>query len=42
MGELPQDVGDRIQTLNLEQLENLGEALLDFTSMADLQAWLEA
>ncbi|MCJ8279410.1 MAG: DUF4351 domain-containing protein, partial [Rivularia sp. ALOHA_DT_140] len=27
---------------SLEQLENLGEALLDFTSMADLQAWLEA
>ncbi len=42
VGELPLDVRDRIQTLNLEQLENLGEALLDFTSMADLQAWLEA
>jgi len=42
VGELPQDVGDRIATLNLEQLENLGEALLDFTSMADLHAWLEA
>jgi hypothetical protein len=26
----------------LEQLENLGEALLDFTSMADLETWLEA
>jgi dsRNA-specific ribonuclease len=37
-----QNPRDRIQTLNLEQLENLGEALLDFTSMADLQAWLEA
>ncbi|BAY78580.1 hypothetical protein NIES25_50550 [Nostoc linckia NIES-25] len=42
VGELPQDVRDRIATLNLEQLENLGEALLDFTSMADLHAWLEA
>ncbi|MFN6564088.1 MAG: DUF2887 domain-containing protein [Nostoc sp. ChiSLP01] len=42
VGELPQDVRDRIATLNLERLENLGEALLDFTSMADLQAWLEA
>jgi|GEM_PF-6085132 hypothetical protein len=30
---------DQIQTLPLEELENLG-ALLDFTSMADLQAWL--
>ncbi|MBX9253661.1 Rpn family recombination-promoting nuclease/putative transposase [Desmonostoc muscorum CCALA 125] len=42
VGELPQQVGERIETLCLEQLENLGEALLDFTSMADLQAWLEA
>ncbi len=42
VGELPLDVRDRIATLNLEQLENLGEALLDFTSMADLQSWLEA
>ncbi|MHC5832021.1 MAG: DUF4351 domain-containing protein, partial [Nostoc sp.] len=32
----------RIETLPLEQLENLGEALLDFTSMTDLQIWLEA
>ncbi len=30
-----------IETLSLSQLENLGEALLDFTSMADLQVWLE-
>jgi hypothetical protein len=30
-----------VQTLSLEQLENLGEALLDFTSFADLQTWLE-
>jgi Domain of unknown function (DUF4351) len=31
-----------LETLSLKQLENLGEALLDFTSLADLQAWLEA
>ncbi len=42
VGELPQQVRERVETLELEQLENLGEALLDFTSMADLQAWLEA
>jgi predicted transposase YdaD len=42
VGELPQEVRQRIETLSLEQLENLGEALLDFTSMADLQVWLEA
>ncbi|MBD2495942.1 Rpn family recombination-promoting nuclease/putative transposase [Nostoc sp. FACHB-280] len=42
VGELPQEVRQRVESLALEQLENLGEALLDFTSMADLHAWLEA
>lgn len=41
VGELPQSVRVAIETLSLEQLENLGEALLDFTSLADLQTWLE-
>ncbi|WP_414528061.1 Rpn family recombination-promoting nuclease/putative transposase [Nodularia chucula] len=41
VGELSSDVLQRVETLSLEQLENLGEALLDFTSMADLQVWLE-
>jgi predicted transposase YdaD len=31
---------NRIQQLNVSQLEELGEALLDFTSVADLEAWL--
>ncbi len=39
VGELPQEVRSRIETLDLEQLENLGEALLDFQAIADLQAW---
>lgn len=39
IGELPQDVRQQIETLSLEQLENLGEALLDFQVMADLDAW---
>ncbi|GAA6615599.1 Rpn family recombination-promoting nuclease/putative transposase [Scytonema sp. NUACC26] len=39
VGELPQQVRQRVESLSLEQLENLGEALLDFTSMADLNAW---
>jgi hypothetical protein len=30
----------RIQVLQLEQLEALAEALLDFSSPADLAAWL--
>ena len=42
VGELPQDMRSRVESLPLEQLENLGEALLDFTSLADLQTWLEA
>ncbi len=40
VGELSQEIRQRIESLSLEQLENLGEALLDFTSMADLDAWL--
>ncbi|MFN6528780.1 Rpn family recombination-promoting nuclease/putative transposase [Nostoc sp. ChiSLP03a] len=39
VGELPQEVLNRIETLSLEQLENLGEALLDFQAIADLEAW---
>jgi predicted transposase YdaD len=39
VGELPQQVRDRIESLPLEQLENLGEALLDFQGMADLEVW---
>lgn len=41
VGELPQDVRQRVESLSLEQLENLGEALLDFQGMADLEAWFE-
>jgi predicted transposase YdaD len=33
VGELPQEMLHRIETLSLEQLENLGEALLDFQAM---------
>ncbi|MBW4619677.1 MAG: Rpn family recombination-promoting nuclease/putative transposase [Cyanosarcina radialis HA8281-LM2] len=40
VGELPPEVRQRVESLSLEQLENLGEALLDFTSMTDLDAWL--
>ncbi len=41
VGELPQEIRQRVENLSLEQLENLGEALLDFNSMTDLQTWLE-
>lgn len=42
VGELPQEVREHIQSLCLNQLEALGEALLDFTGLADLLTWLEA
>lgn len=42
VGELPQEVREGIQTLSLEQLESLGEALLDFTAIEDLLNWLSA
>ncbi len=41
VGELPEDVRQQIEILSLSELENLGEALLDFSNMPDLQAWLE-
>jgi hypothetical protein len=31
-----------VQKLPVEQLEELGEALLDFTSVTDLQTWLQS
>ncbi|PIG94173.1 DUF4351 domain-containing protein [Gloeocapsopsis sp. IPPAS B-1203] len=40
VGELPQDVRSHIDTLSLEQIENLAEALLDFQGITDLEAWL--
>ncbi|WGV23599.1 DUF2887 domain-containing protein [Halotia branconii] len=41
LGELPDALLSQIQGLSLEQLEALGEALLDFSSMADLEGWLQ-
>ena len=40
VGEIPSEARSQIQSLSLEQLELLGEALLDFTSLADLEGWL--
>ncbi|NDJ20038.1 DUF4351 domain-containing protein, partial [Myxacorys almedinensis] len=31
---------DRVSSLSIEQLEALGEALLDFADVTDLEAWL--
>jgi hypothetical protein len=41
VGDLPESVRSRIEGLSIEQLNELGEALLDFTGLADLEAWLE-
>lgn len=40
LGELPEELKNNISGLSLNNLENLGEALLDFTSLQDLQTWL--
>ncbi|MEN9223301.1 MAG: Rpn family recombination-promoting nuclease/putative transposase, partial [Thermostichus sp. BF3_bins_97] len=41
VGELPLELQTQIRALPVEQLETLGEALLDFESLAELTAWLE-
>ena len=41
-GEIPPEIQTRIQQLSLEQLDDLGEILLDFTTQEDLIAWLES
>ncbi|MHC5763918.1 DUF4351 domain-containing protein [Nostoc sp.] len=40
LGELPQQVRSLVLGLPLSVLEELGEALLDFNSVDNLQAWL--
>jgi len=41
VGELEPELQNRISRLSIEQLENLGEAVLDFTSPSDLMNWLQ-
>lgn len=40
VGEIPVAISNQIQQLTVPQLEELGEALLDFSSLADLENWL--
>jgi predicted transposase/invertase (TIGR01784 family) len=40
LGEISSTLSQQIRELSLEQLETLGEALLDFTSLTDLTTWL--
>ncbi len=39
-GTLPETLPERLTQLNLEQLEALAIALLDFSSIVDLEVWL--
>ena len=41
IGSISPELSPKIRNLDLEQLENLGEALLDFQSLQDLEQWLE-
>ncbi|WP_442942361.1 DUF4351 domain-containing protein [Nostoc sp.] len=41
MRKLSPQLPKRIQSLSLNQLETLGEALLDFTAMEDFFHWLQ-
>ncbi len=40
VGELPQSAQTQLEALSIDQLEALGEALLDFSALADLETWL--
>ncbi|MBP0015513.1 MAG: Rpn family recombination-promoting nuclease/putative transposase [Roseofilum sp. SID3] len=40
VGELSPELEAQIQSLSVEVLEDLGEALLDFTAVEDLMSWL--
>ena len=40
-GDIPSSIQTQIEELEIEETEALAEALLDFTSIADLQRWLQ-
>jgi predicted transposase/invertase (TIGR01784 family) len=40
LGNLTPNIQSRISELSIDRVESLGEALLDFTSISDLEAWL--
>ena len=40
LGVIPGQMQAQVETLSLEQLEALGDALLDFSEVADLEQWL--
>ena len=40
IGSIAPETTEQIQTLSVEELEDLGEALLDFSEASDLTNWL--
>jgi predicted transposase YdaD len=42
VGTLPSNIEAQVQLLNLQELEALGEALLDFAQLSDLTDWLRS
>lgn len=42
VGSITPEVRSQISALSLTQLEELGEALLDFADAGDLRAWLQS
>jgi predicted transposase YdaD len=40
LGNISPQIQIQVSSLPIEQVESLGEALLDFTSVADLETWL--
>jgi hypothetical protein len=42
VGEISEEQEAKVRRLSVEQLDALGEALLDFESIADLESWLSA
>ncbi|MBW4512313.1 MAG: DUF4351 domain-containing protein [Scytonematopsis contorta HA4267-MV1] len=40
IGEIDSSLIERVQGLSIEKLEELGEALLDFSVLSDLETWL--
>jgi predicted transposase YdaD len=42
IGTIAPNIASQIATLSVSQLESLGEALLDFSTAADLDEWLQS
>ena len=41
VGNVPESLQTQIEALSLAQLEDLGEALLEFSRPEDLESWLQ-